>query len=73
MSFPRLQRLVLAAAAAAATAAGLVSTSPTNIGADDTEYARLQALGETSYNTALGALANNSTCNEGNVVVRRSW
>jgi hypothetical protein len=69
MSFPRLQYLVLAAAAVA----GLASASSVNAGLDDTEYARLQALGEVSYEIALGALASNGTCNVDNVVVRRSW
>lgn len=69
MSLPRVQSLVLAAAAAAA----LASTSSVNNGADDSEYTRLQALGEASYDTALGALASNSTCTADNIVVRRSW
>ncbi|KAH8760989.1 hypothetical protein F5883DRAFT_647196 [Diaporthe sp. PMI_573] len=68
MSFPRLQYLVLAAAAVA----GLASASSVSAGLDDTEYARLQGLGEVSYDTAVGALAGNGTCNVDNVVVRRS-
>ena len=69
MSLPGLQRFVLAAAAAA----GLAHTSSANIGAENPEYARLQALGEESYATALGGLSSNSTCNADNVVIRRSW
>ncbi|KAG8159792.1 hypothetical protein KVR01_010429 [Diaporthe batatas] len=64
-----LRCLILAAPAAA----GLASASTANFGADHTEYAQLQALGKASHDTALGALASNSTCNAGNVVVRRSW
>lgn len=69
MSRSRLQFLVLAAAAAAV----LASDSPVSVGADDAQYTRLQALGSASYDTALGGLASNSTCNSDNVVVRRSW
>lgn len=69
MSLPRVRCLFLAAAAAA----GLASTSSVDAGPDHTEYRRLQDLGEASYDTALGALASNSTCNADNVVVRRSW
>lgn len=69
MSRPRFQCLVLAAAAAAV----LASDSPVSVGADDAQYTRLQALGQESYDTALGGLASNSTCNANNVVVRRSW
>lgn len=69
MSRPRLQCLVLAAAAAAV----LASDFPVSAGADDAQYTRLQAVGEASYDTALGGLASNGTCNADNVVVRRSW
>lgn len=69
MSRPRRQCFVLAAAAAAV----LAIDSPVSVGADDAQYMQLQALGEASYDTALGRLASNSTCNADSIVVRRSW
>ncbi|CAN8106402.1 unnamed protein product [Discula destructiva] len=59
---------------AAVFATGLgTATIHSDARSSSVEYAQLQALGEASYDTALGVLVSNSTCNADNIVIRRSW
>lgn len=65
-----LARLLVFGAVAATK---LAQASQLDIQANNTDYARLQALGWSAYATSLGELTSNATCNPENIVIRRSW